>query len=339
MISVIVPIYKVEKYLCQCLDSIVNQTYRDLEILLIDDGSPDKCGEICEEYAKKDSRINVFHTENKGLSAARNLGLREAKGEYIGFVDSDDWIEPNMYEELLRRLEETGTDISICGVWEEYLNYRIEYNVGEAFYQRTELFRVLAYNLINDGVWNKLYKKDSWTGIRFPENHLYEEHATSYKVILKAHSVSCVSNHLYHYRMRDSSIVHTLSMNHIIDYWTAFYNRHIYLCSFSEIKQNQELFDSIQEQIAFVVARTWYLTYKIPLQQRNYVFMHKVSSFVRNNYPVFGNKNWKWSLRIKFFFSRYASSASLTTLHLLGEIYHSFSGKKTEQNHTLFPSA
>ncbi len=114
MISIIVPVYKDEPYLRQCVDSILNQTYRDIEVLLIDDGSPDRCGEICDEFAKKDQRIRVFHTENKGLSAARNLGLREAKGEYIGFVDSDDWIEPDMYEVLLKRMQETGADISVC---------------------------------------------------------------------------------------------------------------------------------------------------------------------------------------------------------------------------------
>ena len=120
MISIIVPVYKVEPYIHQCIRSILNQTYRDIEILLIDDGSTDKCGEICEEYARIDSRIQVFHTENKGLSAARNLGLMEAKGEYIGFVDSDDWIEPDMYESLLRQLGESEADISACKIWDEY---------------------------------------------------------------------------------------------------------------------------------------------------------------------------------------------------------------------------
>lgn len=115
MISIIVPVYKVEPYLRQCVDSILNQTYRDLEILLIDDGSPDCCGKICDEYEKKDKRVRVFHTENRGLSIARNLGLKETQGDYIGFVDSDDWIEPDMYEVLLKCLEETGADICVCG--------------------------------------------------------------------------------------------------------------------------------------------------------------------------------------------------------------------------------
>ena len=173
MISVIVPVYKVESYLRQCIDSILNQTYRNLEILLIDDGSPDKCGEICEEYARLDSRIRIFHTGNKGLSAARNLGLREAKGEYIGFVDSDDWLESDMYEFLLRRLEETGTNISACGVWKEYLNNSISYSIDNGVYYGVETIRALFH--LSNGMWNKLYKKDCWIDICYPENHgLYQ---------------------------------------------------------------------------------------------------------------------------------------------------------------------
>ncbi len=120
MISVIVPVYNVEPYLAGCLDSILSQTYRDLEILLIDDGSTDRGGTICDEYAAKDPRIRVFHTENRGLSAARNRGLDEAKGEYVGFVDSDDRIDPDMFEYLLEAAERTGADVTECGVFVEY---------------------------------------------------------------------------------------------------------------------------------------------------------------------------------------------------------------------------
>ena len=125
MISVIIPVYNVEPYLRKCLDSVVNQTYRNLEILVIDDGSTDGSGAICDEYAS-DRRMRIFHTENRGLSCARNLGLDEAKGEWIGFVDSDDWIEPDMYEALLKKAEETGADIVECGVFREYPGRTVE---------------------------------------------------------------------------------------------------------------------------------------------------------------------------------------------------------------------
>lgn len=110
-ISIIVPVYKAEPYLRKCIDSILNQTFKDFELILVDDGSPDRCGEICDEYALKDSRIKIIHKENSGRSSARNVGLDIAQGEYIGFVDSDDWIEPDMYEVLYSKAKIESADI------------------------------------------------------------------------------------------------------------------------------------------------------------------------------------------------------------------------------------
>lgn len=115
MVSIIVPIYKVEKYLPKCIESLIKQTYRDIEIILVDDGSPDGCPQICDEYAAKDSRIIVIHQKNAGVSAARNAGLDIAKGEYIGFVDPDDWVAPKMYEKMLDAIRENQADMAICG--------------------------------------------------------------------------------------------------------------------------------------------------------------------------------------------------------------------------------
>ena len=126
LISIIVPIYNVEKYLKKCIDSIINQTYKNLEIILVDDGSPDNCGKICDEYAKKDNRIKVIHKENGGVSSARNVGVENATGEYIGFVDSDDYIEKDMYEVLINNLKKENADISIISNYEVYKNKIIE---------------------------------------------------------------------------------------------------------------------------------------------------------------------------------------------------------------------
>ena len=115
LISVIVPVYKVEKYLNQCIESVLAQTYQNLEIILVDDGSPDRSGEICEEYAKKDTRIRVLHKSNGGLSTARNTGLQIISGAYIAFLDSDDYLAPDMYETLYRELIENDADIAVCG--------------------------------------------------------------------------------------------------------------------------------------------------------------------------------------------------------------------------------
>lgn len=119
-ISIIVPVYKVEPYLRKCLDSIVGQTYQNLQIILVDDGSPDNCGKICDEYAARDRRIEVIHQANGGVSAARNAGLKLADGDYIGWVDSDDWIESGMYEYLLENALKYGADIAVCSRFERY---------------------------------------------------------------------------------------------------------------------------------------------------------------------------------------------------------------------------
>lgn len=116
MISVVVPVYKVEKYLERCINSVLSQSYKDLEVILVDDGSPDKCGKICDEYAKKDDRVKVIHKENGGQSSARNIGIQEAKGQYISFIDSDDYLEKNAYETLIKVATTTNADITEGGV-------------------------------------------------------------------------------------------------------------------------------------------------------------------------------------------------------------------------------
>ncbi len=172
MISVIVPIYKVEPYLQQCVDSILNQTYSDLEILLIDDGSPDRCGEICDEYAKKDKRIRVFHTENRGLSAARNLGIQESTGSFLGFVDSDDWLDNDMYEVLLDRIVDTQADISGCGFYTELSTNPKTSNLEETIYSGVESEIALLDGKVSNYVWNKLYRRDVFRNVSFPEGIL-----------------------------------------------------------------------------------------------------------------------------------------------------------------------
>lgn len=172
-ISVIVPVYKVEEYLPKCLDSIINQTYKNLEIILVDDGSPDNSGKICDEYAEKDNRIKVIHKENGGVARARNAGLDAASGDYIGFVDSDDWIEKDMYELLMENAKAYDADISMCG--ETVYEKGVCVSKREA--ERTEVIdktgtkkRVVVGG--NMGlIWNKLIKSSALNNIRFNEKY------------------------------------------------------------------------------------------------------------------------------------------------------------------------
>lgn len=218
-ISVIVPVYKVEPYLRKCLDSIVGQTYRNLEIILVDDGSPDNCGAICDEYAARDERIKVIHQPNGGLSAARNTGLDIATGEYIGFVDSDDWIEPDMYEYLLSGARQTEADIAVCGIFEELPNRQNIrcWHEAETFDTESGLKELLLRKKYSHSAWDKLYRRTLFDGVRFPNGRNFEDIATTYRVFEKATTVRLMPEAKYHYLQRPDSIMGDSTLPNRVD--------------------------------------------------------------------------------------------------------------------------
>lgn len=216
-VSVIVPIYNVEAYLKRAVDSIIGQTYSGLEIILVDDGSPDNCGKICDDYAKKDNRIKVIHKANGGLSDARNAGLDVATGDYIAFVDSDDYIAEDFVETLLLELEKHDADVSMCSyrvtssmefdgsIWEESGNHEIE------VCDRTELLSNLYDANHRDATyfivaWNKLYKASLWEGIRFPKGKIHEDEATTYRIYDRASKGVYMHRPMYGYFSAPESI-------------------------------------------------------------------------------------------------------------------------------------
>ena len=210
LISIIVPIYKVEKYLSKCVESIVHQTYENLEIILVDDGSPDRCGKMCNEYAAKDSRIKVIHKINGGLSDARNVAIDIAKGEYITFVDSDDYVLPDYIESLYVNLKKYDADISVSllktvnekGVLgtEQKAYYDCALSVKEAmdamFYQQ----------MFDTQACCKLYKARLFEHIRYPIGLLFEDLPTTYKLILKSKRIAYTNRQDYMYLLRSDSI-------------------------------------------------------------------------------------------------------------------------------------
>lgn len=209
MISVIVPVYKVEAYLDECVQSIVNQTYRDLEIILVDDGSPDHCGAMCDAWAAKDSRIKVIHKENGGLSDARNVGLDIASGEYIAFVDSDDWIMSDMYEKLLTAMKKESADISACNILSCFPDRERaygceEYTVGDSEKILSMLYDDTVYSV---SAWNKLYRRELWEDLRFPVGKICEDAFTTYLLVDKAERIVQIPDALYCYRIRENSIM------------------------------------------------------------------------------------------------------------------------------------
>lgn len=212
MISIIVPIYKVEEYLPRCVESILGQTYRDFELILVDDGSPDGCGAICDEYAARDSRVRVIHKENGGLSDARNAGLEIARGEYIAFVDSDDWVSPRYLERLLEGLESTGSDICECGILRTEGESCPEDSVDsapEVFDAVSALEQLICDGAFHQYVWNKLYRREVIGQIRFPKGKTNEDEFWTYQIFGRAKSAAKIDGALYNYFQRPGSIMGT----------------------------------------------------------------------------------------------------------------------------------
>lgn len=211
LISVIVPVYKVEPYLDRCVKSIADQIYSNLEIILVDDGSPDNCPAMCDAWAEKDVRIRVIHRENGGLSDARNAGMAAAKGEYIGFVDSDDHIAPEMYERLLEAMERDGSDIAACAVemvWEDGTESCLLTVQQNAVLCRQEAQEaLLTETLLKQPVWYKLYRWDTIRDIPFEVGKFHEDVFWSYQAVGNAGRVSIIDYIGYFYTQRSGSIM------------------------------------------------------------------------------------------------------------------------------------
>lgn len=213
LISVIIPVYKVEKEIRRCIESVLKQSYQNIEIILVDDGSPDDCPQICDEYKEKDNRIKVIHKKNGGLSDARNTGLDIANGEYIAFVDSDDWVENDYIECLYTNAVEENADISVIGytmVWEGGRTRRFSQDTEYYVFNREQAIReLLIQNKFSCMVCQKLYKAYIFQDIRFPVGKLYEDVAIGLSTFLKANKVVVSGRAKYNYFQRGTSIVNS----------------------------------------------------------------------------------------------------------------------------------
>lgn len=212
-ISVIIPAFKVEKYLSKCVESVLNQTYSDLEIILVDDGSPDNCGSICESFKEKDCRVKVIHKQNGGLSDARNVGMSIATGDYISFIDSDDWVEKDYFQVLINLLTENNADlasVSLSSVREDDQEVGRKHT-GEVFlFGASEaMCSMFSRNGIPWCAQAKLYKKNLFDGIKFPCGQLMEDKATTYKVFAKCNRIVYADLPCYKYLVRQESIMHS----------------------------------------------------------------------------------------------------------------------------------
>lgn len=210
LISVIIPVYNVQQYLEECLDSILNQTFKSYEVIIIDDGSTDSCGAICDLYAERNERIRVLHTVNQGLSEARNTGISMARGKYLAFIDSDDYVDKTYLKKMYQAIVKTNAEICesnyICvysdrNVWSRKMEETEENSINAI----RRLFAPPYLGYVN--TWNKLYKRELFENIRFPKGKLHEDEFTTYKLLYEANKIVYINEYLYFYRQRENSIM------------------------------------------------------------------------------------------------------------------------------------
>ena len=231
LVSIVLPVYNVEQYLRTSIESVCGQSYQNIEVILVDDGSTDESGEICDEYATIDKRVRVIHKENGGLSSARNAGIDASKGEYIAFIDSDDYIGSAMINTLLNKMRQNGADLAYCG----YMTIE-EGREGEAYKTEDRIMTGLEalQTLSGDSgvalgvVWNKLYKKSLFENIRFPLGKYHEDVFVMHLIIDQCKMISAVGDVLYYYRQREGSITKVAYSVRHLDSVEAFYLRYCY---------------------------------------------------------------------------------------------------------------
>ena len=246
LISVIVPVYNMEKYLERCVDSILCQTYKELEIILVDDGSTDASPGMCDEYAKKDARIKVVHKENGGLSDARNAGLGVAVGDYIGYVDSDDWIEDDMYERMYKACVENGAQLCACRYFCEFADRTLSGGSGRAIpLLREELLKIYIGGhddyIIYNSVWSKLFKRELVDGVKFPKGRNSEDIMYTTRAFCTLKRAVYIDTCLYHYVIdREGSIMNVSRGERMFNDEIPFWREHIALI---EEKVSREMAD------------------------------------------------------------------------------------------------
>ncbi len=225
MVSIIIPVYNVQDYLARCVGSVLTQTYTDLEIILVDDGSIDISGDICDEYALHDARVRVIHKENGGLSDARNAGLDVARGNYVAFIDADDYVHPSFVELLLKTINETGAQIAVS-TWQELKDGDKPRKVKTKrprctiLTQEEAISSIFYQKKLNHSACSRIFETQLFNNLRFPEGMLYEDLAIIYPLLCKVEKVALINTPMYYYMHRQGSIITTMSLRrtHVLDH-------------------------------------------------------------------------------------------------------------------------
>lgn len=319
LISVIVPIYKVEKYLKKCVDSIINQTYTNLEIILVNDGSPDGCGEICTDYVKLDSRVIVINKENGGLSSARNYGLKNANGRYVCFIDSDDWIDKEYINTLYENLIKYDANVSMCGFKYEYENKIAQDNFKKTktLSGKEAITNLYSKDYIKMTVaWNKLYKKEIFDLVNYEEGIIHEDENIIHEIYYFSEKVVCINKDLYHYRIRENSITTSkfslkqLDKVYVYEKRLSFFN-----------KKSESLFYSLTLEVYFRVLFSIYCNlYDSDLKNKS-IYLEKYKYKLDANLNEFSKlKNKKIANRILLSSYKIHPKVGITSNKILNSI-------------------
>lgn len=314
-ISIIVPVYDVEQFLSRCLESILSQTFQDFEVILVNDGSTDNSYQICLEYARRDTRVVIIDKENGGLSSARNAGLNVAKGEYIGFVDSDDYIAPDMYDLLYKNIVSYGADISICSFYLVYSDGRIIHTkpkgICKCMSNEEAIRTLLSTKQFENHAWDKLYKKALFNQIRFPENELFEDIAVMHRLLDNCRKVIYESKPEYYYVQRPGSIVNSsFNIKKL-----QFVKQCQRVVDFSKSKGG--LYDK-EAQTYLALASLW-LLYQVGLYKDKYAqILNELKANILNYYSVaINSKALRKSERFSLYLIKHGVSVYLVCkLHL-----------------------
>lgn len=291
-ISIIVPVYNTEKYLHKCIDSILNQTFEDFELILVDDGSTDSSRLICDEYAKKDERVVVIHKENGGLSSARNAGLDAAKGEYISFIDSDDFITETMMQSLLEHAQMANAEIAITGRINRYefnnketIAFKLE--KGKIYSKIEAIEQLLLRKEIDVSVCDKLFKNIVFDDIRFPVGETNEDCAIIFRAFLKANVLVHTNTADYYYCHRNNSISNSLNVKKISFLLkNAEQNRQLIEHKFPHLANQAIAFESLSHQITYHnLIKNKILTRK-KLSEEEKELLKSSKSFIKRNYRI-----------------------------------------------------
>lgn len=303
LISIIVPVYKVEKYLHRCIDSILIQSFTDFELILVDDGSPDNCGNICDEYAEKDSRIVVIHKKNGGLSDARNSGIAMARGKYIGFVDGDDYIEKYMYESLYNNIKEADADMAICGIYHCYDGVEIKkqsQRIKKVCGQIEVIEEVLSGKHVGVGANTKLYKKFLFDDVRYPVGRIVEDAFVIVELLQNVQTVVIDTLPQYCYFHRKNSITMSAFSERCYDFIDAYKKNLAIINNTLEYKELREVAKYRYYWAYFTLLNQ--LAADCKANRKNFEYIKiEVENFIKENYfSIIKNKYQSMGKRIAF---------------------------------------